>query len=249
MLCLKENIKSKLLLAGLVFILPSVNAESLSPVRGVVKAEKEAIISVEFAAKVIKTPDGVGASFSENDTLFVFDCDALSADQKAAKASHMAAKRKYQNNLELQEHGAVGAIDVGISEAEMHEAKARVSSIKARSKNCTIKAPFDGRVAELGINPFETSSANAPLMKIVGTEALELRLIVPSIWLSWLKAGNLFEFQVDETGTSFQAEVVRVGAEVDAVSRTIPISAKFVQVPPTVLPGMSGTAYFPGAGG
>ena len=81
-------------------------------------------------------------------------------------------------------------------------------------------------------------------MKIVGSNDLELRLIVPSNWLSWLKIGESFSFQVDETGQQHVAQVTQVGAEVDAVSRTVPITAKFEAHPSTVLPGMSGTAVF-----
>jgi len=115
---------------------------------------------------------------------------------------------------------------------------------QARTKDCVIQAPYSGRVAELAVNAFETPGVNQPLMKIIGSDELELRLIVPSNWLSWLKIGESFSFQVDETGDEHQALVTQVGAEVDAVSRTVAITAKFESLPATVLPGMSGTALF-----
>ncbi|MEO0851408.1 MAG: HlyD family secretion protein, partial [Pseudomonadota bacterium] len=116
--------------------------------------------------------------------------------------------------------------------------------IAARIKGCKIIAPFDGRVAQLSINAHELPANDQPLMKIVGTGALELRLIVPSRWLSWVTPGTAFDFIIDETGARYEATVLRLGAEVDAVSGTVPIIATFEMLPAAVLPGMSGVAEF-----
>jgi len=220
------------------------HANEIQPVRGVVKSGKEAVLSVEFNARVIDIPVRTGESFKENDILMQFDWDALRAEKKAAQAAFTVAETLHNNNLELQQHGAIGDIEVGVSESQMHEAHANSEVIEARSKDCIIKAPYNGRVADLAINNFETTSVNQPLLKIVGSDDLELRLIVPSNWLSWLRLGDSFSFNVDETGNTHAATVIRIGAEVDAVSRTVPIIARFVQQPDTVLPGMSGTARF-----
>lgn len=238
---------SGMLVAAVCFTIAPISeaiSAELPPVRGVVKSGKEAVLTVEFVAKVTEAPIMDGEAFSKDDTLMVFDCEALVADQKGAKAALKAARSVHNNNLELQKHGAIGEFDLGISEANMQEAKSRSDAIIARSKNCVIKAPFNGRVAELAINRHETTSVNQPLLKIVGTDDLELKLIVPSAWLAWLKVGDTFGFEVDETASTYSARVDRIGAEVDAVSRTIPIVAKFTEVPGAVLPGMSGTARF-----
>lgn len=232
------------LLAFMLLSNGSVYANSASPVRGVVKSSGEAVLTVDHNAKVMEIPVQAGEPFKQNDVLMAFDCEALEADRTAMDASYYAAKSVHANNLELQEQGAIGEIEVDVSEAQMKEARARSRAMKARTKNCVIKAPYNGRVADLLINQFETPSENQPLLKIVGSDDLELRLIVPSLWLSWLEVGNEFEFLVDETAMKYRASVMRIGAEVDAVSRTISITAGFQEHPAKVLPGMSGTAYF-----
>ena len=221
-----------------------IHAEELQPVRGVVKSGKEAVLSVELSARVIETPVKAGESFQKDELLIRFDCDALNAEKKAAKAALSVANTRHKNNLELQRYGAIGDIEVDVSNAQVQEARARSDVFIAQSKDCIIVAPYNGRVAELAVNNFENTSANQPLLKILGTDDLELRLIVPSSWLSWMKVGNSFYFDVDETGKRLTASVSQIGAEVDAVSKTVPITATFVDQPETVLPGMSGTASF-----
>lgn len=219
-------------------------AETPEPVRGVVKSAQEAVLSVDLIARVLTTPVMPGEAFSKDDLLLQFDCESQNAELRAARASYSASKTAHNNNVELQQYGAVGEFDVKVSKAEMQRTLAQAEAVGARIKDCEIRAPFDGRVAELAINAHETSAPNQPLLKIVSSDAFEIQLIVPSSWLSWLRPDNAFEFVIDETGASHQASVLRLGAEVDAVSRTVPVIAVFTSLPAGVLPGMSGTAHF-----
>jgi len=220
------------------------NATELEPVRGVVKSFHEAIFSVDINARVLETPVRTGDYFNKDDVLLRFDCERQNAEASAALAAYKAAKSIYKTNVELKSYGAAGDYEVGVSKAEMQSALAHSDAIAARTKDCEINAPFDGRVAELAINANETSAPNQPLLKIVGNGDFELHLIVPSNWLAWLEIGNTFNFSVDETGKQHTASVAKIGAEVDAVSRTVPVIAHFEQLPNAVLPGMSGTAFF-----
>ena len=79
-------------------------------------------------------------------------------------------------------------------------------------------------------------------MKIVGAGPLELHMVVPSKWLTWLKPGSQLAFTVDETGSTLQARVLRISGAVDAVSQTVKVIAAVPQSPAGVLPGMSGRA-------
>lgn len=213
-------------------------------IRGVVKAQQEALLSAGINARVQETPVYTGESFSEGDLLIRFDCEAEKAEAQAAYAAYSAAKARHESNVEMQSSGAVGQFEVKLSKAEMQQASAQARAIKARTKTCELHAPFDGKVAELGVNAFETPSPDQPLIKIVASNALELRLIIPSNWLGWVEPGAKFIFTVDETETAHKASVTRIGAEVDAVSRTVPIIAMFDEMPEKVLPGMSGSAKF-----
>lgn len=222
-------------------------AQEHEPVRGVVKSQQEAVLSVDLNARVMETPIKAGESFNKDDVLLRFDCEVQNAEKNAAKAAYSASRSAYKSNVELKSYGAAGDFEVGVSKAEMEEAQAQAEAYSARTKDCVIHAPFDGRVAELAINEFETPGPNQPLLKIVSSGQFELRLIVPSKWLAWLSVGTEFEFAIDETGEKHLASISQLGAEVDAVSRTVPVIARFNNFPRAVLPGMSGSAFFSAA--
>ena len=117
--------------------------------------------------------------------------------------------------------------------------------LAVRVRDCRILAPFDGRVAEMKARTFETATPNQPLMRLVGTEDLEIELIVPSGWLRWLKEGHPLQARIDETETEHGATVARIAPMVDAVSQTVKIIARFARSNRAVLPGMSLSATFP----
>ncbi len=213
-------------------------------VRGVVRAVRQAEIRSDLTARVKKIPFREGESFSKGDLLIEFDCRALRAEVKAVDAAYRVAKAQYENAVEMNRLNAAGLYEVQIRKAEMSEALFRTQAGKARVDNCVIKAPYSGRIAERHVNPFETPNAGEPLLKIVGGKELEIRLIAPSQWLSWLKIGANLEFVIDETGGGYAAVVGNIGAEVDAVSGTVPIIATFNDPEKRILPGMSGVAYF-----
>lgn len=226
--------------------LTQASSLEVEPVRGVVKSKNEAVLSVDISARIIKIPVRTGESFSKNDVLLKFDCAELNAQKSAANAAHNVADIAHKNNLELQKYGAIGDIEVGLSEAKVKEAEANARIITARSKDCVLTAPFNGNVSELIVNNYEIAGSNQPLLKIIGSDDFELRLIVPSNWLSWLEVGTPFSFLVDETRDTHEAVVTHIGAEVDAVSRTVLVKSAFRSSPENILPGMSGSAKFYG---
>ena len=70
--------------------------------------------------------------------------------------------------------------------------------------------------------------------------------MVNNKWVSqydWLQQNIAFKFAVDETGSTYEATVVKIGAVVDPVSQTVVVKGKF-QGAANVLAGMSGTARF-----
>ena len=94
------------------------------------------------------------------------------------------------------------------------------------------------------MNTFESIERQQPLLKIISSGSLEAKLMVSSKWLSWLTVGYPMQIVIDENGQLYQAKVSSIGANIDPISQTIDITAKFDENYDTLLSGMSGTATF-----
>lgn len=218
-------------------------------VRGIVAAVKEATFTTDLNAPVERITFREGEGFIAGELLIAFDCRRQFAELASLKAHKREMDVALEGNLFLQRRGAAGKRDLETSRARTERAAFDAKALEVRLERCKITAPFPGRVRALHINEHEIPAAGRPLLEIVGTGEIELRLIVPSTWLSWLKTDAPFKFAIDETNKSYDARVKRIGAAVDPVSQTVNVTGHLLAPAPEIRPGMSGGAHFSRIGG
>ena len=112
----------------------------------------------------------------------------------------------------------------------------------AQVAQCTIKAPWSGRVAKVHVRTKMSVTPSQPMVDIVKSGPLRLKLNAPSRMIAKIKSDALFNVAIDETGKSYQARVLAVNSRVDPVSQTIELEAVISKNYEDLLPGMSGTA-------
>lgn len=214
------------------------------PVRGVIRARQTSSISSDLGAAVAHIGFRAGHAFKKGEVLLAFDCRRQEAEHAAAAAGLKEMKIAHDNSVYLFEKSAAGRLDVETARARMEKAAAELAVYAVRVSQCTLKAPFDGKVAELAIEEFETPQAGRPIITIVDTAEPEVELIVPSRWLAWLDVGRAFTFRIDETESTVTATIARIGAAADPVSQSVTVIGKFKDGDARIVPGMSGAAVF-----
>ncbi|MCP4700584.1 MAG: efflux RND transporter periplasmic adaptor subunit [Gammaproteobacteria bacterium] len=224
---------------------PDAKAEPRTAgIRVLLVAHIETTLSSQIRGRIEQLKIKSGESFKRNQTLVKFDCRLYQAQLQKAQAQLLGEQKKHEANLSLQSFKAIGELEVAVSEAEQLQAKADVLLHKVQTSLCEIKAPFRGRIISLHTAPYASVSPGDPLIDILDDTRLEMQLHVPSQWLSWLKKGAKFTVNIDETGRSYHAQVIRLGAKVDPVSQTLEISARVLDKDKHLLAGMSGAAAF-----
>lgn len=226
---------------GLVFGAPGA-ACAQEPVRGLVRAVQDAWIGTELNAEIKTIRRREGEAFKRDEVLLTFECDKYETELRAARAEQEFNRVALDSSIALDQRKAIGRFEVAQNRAKFDKARAQAETLAVKVRECTVRAPFDGRVADMKARAFELSQPNQPLMRLVNPADLEIELIVPSTWLTWLRPGFGFSLKVDETGGEHKARVQRIGAAVDSISQTVKIMAAFLDPTSDVLPGMSLTA-------
>ncbi len=237
-------LKRMLIVASMALVLASSAAsvfaqDEQEQIRGLVRPLDEALISTELNARILEISRREGQSFKVGEVLVRFDCRKYETELAAARAEEEFNRIVLANSVALDKRKAIGRLEVEQNRARYDKAKAQAETLANQVDECTIRAPFDGRIAEMRAKAYEMSRPNEPLMRLVNTDRLEIELIVPSLWLRWLKPGQNFRVVVDETETVHDATVQRIAATVDSVSQTVKIMAVFVESSQDILPGMS----------
>ncbi len=237
------------LLAGVCSVLllqapVQAQAQDATGVRALLAPVQEAVLAGEIAARIDSMPLDAGERFRKGDVLVSFDCAAYRAALAEARAAQKAAEVTLENARELAKLNSGSILASALAEAELERAKARAEASRIPVERCVIRAPFGGLVVARKAQPHESVTAGQPLLAVLDDTNPEIRLVVPSAWLRWLKPNTPFTLLIDETGQKYQARLTRIGARVDPVSQTIEVFGGFPAKPKDLVTGMSGTASF-----
>jgi membrane fusion protein (multidrug efflux system) len=197
-------------------------------------------LAAEIGAKVERITVREGDRFSKGQVLIAFDCSVNRAQLDEARASQSAADKTLAVNKRLLELQTVGRLETDVSAAEAEKARAKVTAMAAMVSKCSIPAPFDGRVVEQKVRGQQFVQPGQALLDILDDSVLELDFLLPSKWLAWLKVGHAFQVAIDETGRTYPARLIRLGARIDPVSQTMRVAGAIGGHFPELTAGMSG---------
>jgi RND family efflux transporter MFP subunit len=213
-------------------------------VRAMAVAPNQAMLSAQVSARVVSVAKRVGETFAKGEVLVAFDCVPFEARSAAARATLAGAETTLESTTRMHDLRSVGKAEVDLARSAVQKARAELAIQDHDVRNCKVLAPYDGRVTERRANPHEIVKAGDPLLAVLDHRELELELLVPSPWLRWIKPGTAFSVNLDATGRAYPAEVIRIGAQVDAASQSVQVFGRFKGSVPEVLSGMSGDVTF-----
>ncbi|MBT2339798.1 MULTISPECIES: efflux RND transporter periplasmic adaptor subunit [Pseudomonas] len=218
--------------------------ETDAGVRVLLVADQETTLASQLVGRVRAVNASLGSSFRKGDVLVSFDCDEQAARLKMAQADLSAARESHDAKLRLQGLQSAGEVEVSLAASAAEKASAQVAQYRAQQQQCTVLAPFDGRVVKVQVKAFQGVNLGQPLLDLISNGPLKMRVNVPSRWLAWLKPDQTFQVDLGETGKRYPAKVKAINAQVDAVSQTIELEGIIQGQPADLLAGMSGTALF-----
>lgn len=197
-------------------------------------------LSSELSAKISRITVKEGERFKAGQLIIEFDCNLQIAQLNKAKIQLQIAKNVWEGNRRLNNMNAVGQVELKNSETEVYKAQADIVYIQTMIQKCKIAAPFSGRVTEQKAREQQFIQAGQPLIDILDDSSLELEIIIPSRWLSWIKINYPFKVHIDDTDKNYPAKIIRIGAKIDPVSQSIKVIAIIDGNFSELLAGMSG---------
>mgnify|MGYP005849626815 FL=1 len=156
--------------------------------------------------------------------------------RQTAAESKLNAARKH---LEMLESGFTPTA-IGIQEAAVKEAAAKLELAQARLNECIITAPFTGTITKVFVRKGDMAAMRTPLLEMADLSSLVVRCAVPETSSSEVRQGMKAQVRLDALPDKvLPAEIVRVYPELDPRMRTRTIELT-VQEPVALVPGMFG---------
>ena len=219
---------------------PARPAIERQEIRAQLMPRRYTTVAAEIGAKISRLSVAEGAAFKAGQALVSFDCTLQQAQLRKVQAELQGAEQTLKSNQRLAELNSIGQLDLDLSRTAVGKAQADLAGTQALLSKGHVAAPFSGRVAEQKVREQQYVQPGQALLDIIDDSVLELEFLVPSRWLAWLRVGGSFSVQIDETGKTYPARFVRIGARVDPVSQSIKVAAAINGAFPELIAGMSG---------
>jgi RND family efflux transporter MFP subunit len=154
------------------------------------------------------------------------------ATLESAEASLEVAEGQYQDALE----------EIRNRQGVLAQRRSELEIARQQLQDTVLRAPLDGAVRERQVSMGEYRGPGTPVMTIVRTHPLRLKLAVPERETAALRPGLPVRVSVEGDTRQYDARLERIGAAVDETNRTLPIEAVVPNPQDVLRPGQFATA-------
>jgi RND family efflux transporter MFP subunit len=154
------------------------------------------------------------------------------ADLDAAEAQLEVAEGKYQDAIE----------EIRNREAVLAQRQSELALARQALEDTTLRSPIDGAVRERQVTVGEFRSTGTPVLTIVRTDPLRLRVAVPERAATALRPGQPVRVRVEGDDAVYDGKLVRLGAAIEEDNRTLPVEAAVANPHGALRPGMFASA-------
>jgi membrane fusion protein (multidrug efflux system) len=205
---------------------------TLAPVQGV-------MISAEADGAIMKIHVENGASVRAGDVLIEIDSSVEAAQLRASEAQLELARVSARRANDLREKSTISQAELDQATAQLNQADANVSALKATIEKKTVRAPFEGRVGIRSVNIGQFVSRGDPLLPLHRLDSLYVNFTIPQRQLRELAIGQTVSVRVDAFGeTPFEGVINAINPQVDSATRNVSVQATLANPEEKLRPGM-----------
>ena len=168
-------------------------------------------------------------------------------EPRRARAELYDAEQRYKRTRQLLDQKVASQADLDQAEArfkalqagydstlnqarnliqEVERSRAQLDMQRKKLRDATVRAPYAGAIKERMVNMGVFVRPNTPLLTIVKTDPLRLRLEIPERLAPWVRVGQMAEVSLESfTDRKFSGKIWRISPSVDQTKRTFVVEA------------------------
>jgi len=212
--------------------------DTLSAV-GSVTAAQGVIVSPEIAGTVSEIDFESGASVHKGDLLLKLDTSSEDAQLRAAEAQVELAKLNAARSEKLRADSTISQSELDQAEATLKQNQADADAIRATIDKKNIRAPFDGNLGIRLVNLGEQLDVGKGIVSLQSLTPVFVDFSLPQQDLSQIATGLKVRVTSDSyPSNSFFGELTAINPDLDAMTRSVQLRAKFENAGQLLRPGM-----------
>lgn len=206
---------------------------------GLLEPVRATWVAAERAGRVTEVAAQEHALVAQGDLLVQLDPALARADVIRAEANHRLAQLELERQQKLGRRSATSEAARDRATAEERGAYAALLEARKRLEQTRIRAPFDGVVNHLDLDPGAYVSPGTRIAEVLDMNTLELEVAVGDREIGAIAVGDEARVRIDPVGNAvFRGRVVRVARAPDGETQRYPVVVALANEGGRILPGM-----------
>ena len=196
-------------------------------------------VSAELGGKIEEIAFKSGDRVEKGDLLVRIDITAEQAQLRSAEAAAKLARINLDRNRDLRANKTVSQADLDSAEANYKQATAQVDNVRATIAKKTLRAPFAGQLGLRQVNLGQIIEQGTPVVTLQTIDPIYVDFSFPQQQYSILIPGTEVHIRTDAAPDQvFSGKILAVNPEIDQMTRSVRVRAKFANEGELLRPGM-----------
>ncbi|MBQ6770233.1 MAG: efflux RND transporter periplasmic adaptor subunit [Bacteroidales bacterium] len=182
-----------------------------------------------------------GSHVRKGQVLARVNSPSMESSLRAAQATLEQAQDAYDRLKKVHDNGSLPEIKWREMVANLEKAQANYDLAQSMLADNTVTAPFEGTVTGLNVTTGESVTPLKPIMRIIDSDGLVVKISVPESEISKVQVGDEAQILIPALGDRrYEGTVVERSMTASLLTHSYPVKISVSQPDAELLPGMVG---------
>ncbi|HEX8326783.1 MAG TPA: efflux RND transporter periplasmic adaptor subunit [Hymenobacter sp.] len=224
-------------LAVQVYVVAATSLADEVAATGSVLAEESVVIKSELSGKITSLNIKEGQSVSKGQLLFSINADEAQAAIQKQEYNIKLFRDQERRQRTLLDKEYISAQEYETSNNQLLTAQADLRALRASLDKAYVRAPFAGVLGLTTATVGTYVSPGAEITTLSRVRPVKIDFAVPGRFASNVRVGDVVSVLDETTNKKFDAKVYAVDPQIDPVSRTQPVRARYANTNNELRPG------------
>lgn len=207
-------------------------------------ATQEVDLAFEVGGRIIERPVNIGDSVKTGDVIARLDPRDFQARVKSTQAELRKTRQNFKRAKKLIKDGFISQSEYDRLESAVDVAEANLAIATKALVDSVITAPFNGRIANLFVENYQTVPQKKLVARLLDTSKIEMVVQIPENLISQVSYVENIRVTYDSfPDVALPATIKEISNEASQTTRTYPVTLIMKQPEAIeILPGMAGRA-------
>ena len=220
-----------------VYVVKATRLSDEVAATGSVLAEESVVIKSELSGKITSLNIKEGQSVSKGQLLFSINADEAQAGIRKQEYNIKLFRDQERRQRTLLDKEYISVQEYEKSNNQLQTAQADLQALRATLAKAYVRAPFSGVLGLTTATVGTYVNPGAEITTLSRVRPVKIDFAVPGRFAAKVRVGDVVDVLDESTNKNYNAKVYAIDPQIDPVSRTQPVRARFANTGNELRPG------------